>query len=101
MESLRATILPLVLAGFLAGLLAWQGWRFWENAIGHETIALKIGAVFVPAIVAGLIYGIARAGVQNSGGEGNAGVCVAKISQTSAMLKPARPPSSNSARTSI
>ncbi|HTA95887.1 MAG TPA: lipid II flippase MurJ, partial [Verrucomicrobiae bacterium] len=58
MESLRKTFLPLAVAGMLAGLIAWQGWRLWENSLGHETITLKIGAVFVPAILAGLVYGI-------------------------------------------
>jgi TRAP-type C4-dicarboxylate transport system permease small subunit len=43
-------------AGILAGLVAWGGWQFWEGKIGHATIALKIGAVFVPAGVAGLVY---------------------------------------------
>jgi hypothetical protein len=33
------------------------------------TIALKIGAVFVPAGIAGLVYWLVGAGVQNSGGE--------------------------------
>ena len=56
MESLRATLLPLALAGALAGLMAWAGWQLWENSLGHETIALKIGAVFVPAGIAGLVY---------------------------------------------
>ena len=53
MAPLRATFLPLAIAGLLAGLVAWQGWQFWENALGHETLALKIGAVFVPAAVGG------------------------------------------------
>jgi len=56
MESLRATLLPLALAGAVAGLMAWQGWRWWESGPGHGTIGLKIGAVFVPAGVAGLVY---------------------------------------------
>jgi|SRR5665213_2616663 len=56
MESLCKTLVPLALATALAGLVAWQGWRFWENSIGHETLALKIGAVFVPAGIAGGIY---------------------------------------------
>ena len=43
----------------LAGLLAWVGWRFWESQIGHATIGLKIGAVFVPAGIAGLVYWLA------------------------------------------
>jgi putative peptidoglycan lipid II flippase len=56
MESLRATFLPLAVAGILAGLVAWSGWWSWEKSLGHKTIALKIGAVFVPAAVAGLVY---------------------------------------------
>ena len=31
----------------------------WEHSIGHATIALKIGAVFVPAGIAGLFYWLA------------------------------------------
>lgn len=61
MASLRAELLPLALAGTVAGLIAWYGWRFWENSLGHETFALKIGAVFVPAIVAGSVYLLATA----------------------------------------
>ncbi len=56
MESLRATFLPLAIAGMLAGAIAWFGWQFWESKIGHATLALKIGAVFVPAGIAGLVY---------------------------------------------
>jgi putative peptidoglycan lipid II flippase len=58
MAPLRATFLPLLIAGLLAGLVAWQVWRLWENSLGHETIVLKTGAVFVPAIAAGLVYGV-------------------------------------------
>jgi putative peptidoglycan lipid II flippase len=56
MESLRATFLPLAVAGILAGLVAWSGWWSWENYLGHKTIALKIGEVFAPAGVAGVVY---------------------------------------------
>ncbi|MEJ0088245.1 MAG: murein biosynthesis integral membrane protein MurJ [Limisphaerales bacterium] len=56
MAELRATFLPLSVSGLLAGIIAWQAWRLWEISLGHETVALKIGAVFVPAIAAGLIY---------------------------------------------
>jgi putative peptidoglycan lipid II flippase len=56
MESLGKTLVPLALATAMAGLIAWQGWRVWENSLGHGTIALKTGAVFVPAGIAGGIY---------------------------------------------
>ena len=56
MAPLRATFPPLAIAGALAGVAAWFGWHFWEDKIGHATIALKIGAVFVPAGIAGGIY---------------------------------------------
>jgi len=56
MEATQKTILPLAFAGIIAGAIAWFGWQFWENKFGHETIALKIGAVFVPAGMAGGIY---------------------------------------------
>jgi putative peptidoglycan lipid II flippase len=58
MAPLRAVAWPLAAAGSLAGLVAWQGWRLWESSLGHESLALKIGAVFVPAVGAGLVYGI-------------------------------------------
>ena len=59
MDSLRASLLPLTLAGALAGGAAFFGARFWENSLGHATLALKMGAVFMPAAAAGLIYWLA------------------------------------------
>jgi putative peptidoglycan lipid II flippase len=56
MGSLRHALRPLVLAALLAGVIAWGGWQWWEKAIGHASLALKIGAVFVPAGIAGGIY---------------------------------------------
>lgn len=56
MESLVKTFWPLLAAGVVAGLVAWFGWRFWERTFGHTTLALKTGAVFVPAGIAGLAY---------------------------------------------
>ncbi len=56
MEPLRKSLLLLIWAGILAGIVALMTWNFWENSLGHATIALKIGAVFVPAGVASLIY---------------------------------------------
>jgi putative peptidoglycan lipid II flippase len=55
-HELRATIVPLIIATVLAGGTALGGWHLWEHELGHRNIALKIGAVFVPAIMAGVVY---------------------------------------------
>jgi putative peptidoglycan lipid II flippase len=56
MEPLRQNLLQLLPLTLLAGLFAWQSWRLWEIHLGHGNLLLKIGAVFVPAIAAGLLY---------------------------------------------
>ncbi|HTR41045.1 MAG TPA: murein biosynthesis integral membrane protein MurJ [Pseudomonadales bacterium] len=56
MESLKRELLLLFSMAIFVGLVAYEAWRFWEEKIGHVTLALKIGAVFVPAILAGGIY---------------------------------------------
>ena len=56
LEPLRKDLFPLALLTVLAGLAAWAGWRLWESWIGHASLTLKTGAVFVPAVVAGGIY---------------------------------------------
>ena len=56
MESLRATFAPLALAAVLAGVTAWGSWYLWEGHLGHHNLALKIGAVFGPAIAGGIVY---------------------------------------------
>ncbi|MBW8865412.1 MAG: polysaccharide biosynthesis C-terminal domain-containing protein, partial [Verrucomicrobia bacterium] len=56
MQPLRQDLLRLLPMTIFAGFFAWEGWRLWENSLGHGNLALKIGAVFVPAISAGLIY---------------------------------------------
>jgi putative peptidoglycan lipid II flippase len=61
MESLFATFAPLLVAGALAGLTAWESWHLWEDRLGHHNLALKIGAVFVPATIAGVVYWIVAA----------------------------------------
>ena len=59
MAALRGTLRPLALNTILAGVIAWCGWNYWERTFGHATLALKIGAVFVPAGVAGGVYWLA------------------------------------------
>jgi putative peptidoglycan lipid II flippase len=58
MKSLRKDFLQLAWIAILAGIIALESWHLWENTLGHATLALKIGAVFVPAVIAGLVYGI-------------------------------------------
>jgi len=57
--NLAALLRPLALLALLAvlaGAVAWGGWQLWEQQLGHANLALKIGAVFVPAIIAGSLY---------------------------------------------
>ena len=56
MEPLRATFVPLAIGAVLAGVIAWGGWHLWETKLGHHNLALKIGAVFAPAIAGGIAY---------------------------------------------
>ncbi|HZL13281.1 MAG TPA: murein biosynthesis integral membrane protein MurJ [Verrucomicrobiae bacterium] len=56
MRSLQKILPRLFLLTIVAGAIAWELGRLWENNLGHATIALKIGAVFVPAGIAGIIY---------------------------------------------
>jgi putative peptidoglycan lipid II flippase len=56
LESLRKNLTPLALMTIFAGLVAWESWRWWENSLGHANLALKIGAVFVPAGIAAGLY---------------------------------------------
>jgi putative peptidoglycan lipid II flippase len=46
----------LVPTAFLAGAIAFGLWRFWEAHLGHSTLPLRFGAVFVPGAVASLVY---------------------------------------------
>ncbi|HTB84259.1 MAG TPA: lipid II flippase MurJ, partial [Candidatus Sulfotelmatobacter sp.] len=56
MQPLRDTLRILIPATLVAGLIAWGGWRVWEKQIGHGNVVLEIGAVFVPAGIAGGVY---------------------------------------------
>ena len=56
LAALRKTLLPLALAAVVSGLVAWASCHFWETILGHATILLKTGAVFAPALAAGLVY---------------------------------------------
>ena len=59
MESLQSKSLLLALFALVAGAISLGGWWLWESNVGHGTLALKIGAVFVPATIAGCLYWMA------------------------------------------
>jgi putative peptidoglycan lipid II flippase len=56
MQSLRDALRPLLLAGIVAGAIAWVGWQLWAKYLGHTSMVLRLGEVFVPAGIAGLVY---------------------------------------------
>jgi putative peptidoglycan lipid II flippase len=64
MATLRRPILQLIALALLAGVIAFAGWCWWEKAIGHANVALKIGAVFVPAGIAGAVYWLVALGLK-------------------------------------
>ena len=54
-HTLLVLVPAAVLAGLVAATLAW----FWERRFGHATFNLKLGTVFVPGSVAVLVYWLA------------------------------------------
>jgi putative peptidoglycan lipid II flippase len=56
LTSLLRLLLVLVPAALLAGLIAALLASSWEKKFGHNSLALKLGAVFVPGAIAGLAY---------------------------------------------
>lgn len=61
--ALRRSLAPVLLATLLAGGVAWWGWNSWEGALGHGNLTLKIGAVFVPATAAAILYWLVTLGM--------------------------------------
>jgi putative peptidoglycan lipid II flippase len=58
LTSFAWTLAALVPAALLAGLVAAGLYGYWDRHLGRATVLVKVGAVFVPAAVAGLIYGL-------------------------------------------
>jgi hypothetical protein len=46
----------LAVAGLAAGLLAWSMRWLWQNDLGHATLLLKLGEVFLPMTAATALY---------------------------------------------
>lgn len=53
---LRRDLLMLVVTAILTGILAAVVSGLWEQKMGHRSLALKLGAVFVPGAAAAVIY---------------------------------------------
>jgi putative peptidoglycan lipid II flippase len=56
LKGLLPTILTLTGAAIVAGGAAYFLSLLWEHKLGHTTLLLKLGAVFVPGGVAGVLY---------------------------------------------
>jgi len=55
-DGFTRSLLTLVPAALLAGVVGWFGYDLWKAHLGVGTLMLKIGAVFVPGAAAGLVY---------------------------------------------
>ncbi|MEP6664722.1 MAG: murein biosynthesis integral membrane protein MurJ, partial [Verrucomicrobiota bacterium] len=56
LTALRRSAVPLMMAALLSGGIAWFARFFWEKNIGYTTLLSKFGGVFVPMILATLVY---------------------------------------------
>lgn len=54
--DLLRQIPALLGAALIAGAAAWFLVRWWTNQLGHDTLLLKIGEVFVPILAAAVLY---------------------------------------------
>jgi len=56
LRALVRHLLVLVPSAIFAGFVAFMLSAFWERHIGHSSLPRKLGAVFVPGALAGVIY---------------------------------------------
>ena len=59
LAGFRQTLFVLVPAAAIAGLMAAVLNSWWESRLGHHSLPLKLGAVFVPGGIAVLLYWLA------------------------------------------
>lgn len=57
--AIKRNLMTMFAAALLSGEVAWIAHHFWERWIGHAGLVEKLGAVFVPAALAGVAYGLA------------------------------------------
>jgi peptidoglycan biosynthesis protein MviN/MurJ (putative lipid II flippase) len=58
LAGLPQIVFTLSGAAAAAGAAAFGLYHLWDAKLGHATLLLKIGAVFVPGALAGLAYGL-------------------------------------------
>jgi putative peptidoglycan lipid II flippase len=56
LDPLRETLAASVGAATLAGVVAWAAWKGVEAGWGHATVGSRLGALFVPALLASIVY---------------------------------------------
>lgn len=56
MAEFRRHLRPVLVAGLVAGLLAFAAQFLWGEHLGHANLLLKLGHVFVPAGIAAVAY---------------------------------------------
>lgn len=56
MQGLIGNVMALGGIAVVAGGAAYWGFRLWDQHIGHDAFYAKLGAVFVPGALAGIIY---------------------------------------------
>jgi len=56
LRPVRAHLLSIVAASVVAGGVAYGAAAFWTNSVGHATILLRIGEVFLPCTAAAVAY---------------------------------------------
>jgi putative peptidoglycan lipid II flippase len=56
MQGLIGNVMALIGIATVAGGVAYFVFRYWNQTVGHEGLYARIGAVFVPGIIAGVIY---------------------------------------------
>jgi len=59
LSDLKRTLLVLVPSAVVSGVIAAFLSSLWEKKLGHASLWLKIGAVFIPGATAGLFYWVA------------------------------------------
>lgn len=79
MGELKKVFPIMLLLTVFAGVIAWFGGWLWESKLGHGTLALKIGAVFVPAGIAGGFYWLAALALKIPAAKEMAEFALAKI----------------------